>query len=443
MIITFSLLLIGISFSILFSYYLSTERLNIIDNQLNASANVLFHSNLKNLMEVDFEKSDKLINDLLGPNRIGKIFYIRNEKDEIIFRSKSAILAKFEFPLGPNKFTIKNGDKTFRVLNLSFPGNSVMTLQSAIILDTEDFQLMYIFKKLMLYLLIIFLPILGLAILLTNYILKPLTILSAHLEQVGLKLKKSGVVDDLPLYFDQFKKSNVFKKDEFGILINSISSFFDRLNLYYKITKPWSYQLAHEIKTPLSILNIEIDSLTPKDELIAIAMKEQVEKISHTVSSFLDWATIENSFNDSNLYAIRISNYLEKIKNDLDKIYPNRIKLNVDSNFTLICNPDHLIQVISNIIINSLKHSNFDVEIQTDKYLIAFIDYGEGIPAKVLERYGQPFNFGQSLTKGNGLGLAWISTLSKFYNWDINFEKNESNFTTRIDFSKNSFGLEN
>ncbi len=81
------------------------------------------------------------------------------------------------------------------------------------------------------YLIVIFFPILGVAYLLTNYILKPLTILSAHLEQTGYKLKTSGEVETLPIYFDQFKNSSGFKKDEFSVLINSISVFFDRLNL--------------------------------------------------------------------------------------------------------------------------------------------------------------------------------------------------------------------
>lgn len=441
---TFSLLTVGLSLSIFFTYYLKQERIDLLDNQLRENALILVNSELETIAKIDFEEAEKLINNELGTNRIGKVFIIRNNKNQIIFKSKSAKLLKADFPQAPQKFTIKIDSKTYRVLNLQLPKKPDRTLQVAVLLDTEDFEWSFIFKKLLVYILICTSPIILISFFLTRYLLSPVRLLSLHLEQVGAELKSMGEISLLPKYFDRFTDDSFINNDEFSVLLKTISSLLERINLNYKITKPWSYQLAHEIKTPLAILNFDIDAAKEKEaniEEISQSMKSQVSRISNTVNDFLAWATMSNSLAENNLFGVKVINTIEFLIDSFEKIYPGRIHLVKTDGFSIISNPNHLMQVLNNIIENALKYSDNRVEISIQDSKIIVRDYGLGIPAPVLERIGQPFNFGneKNLKKGTGLGLAWVITLSKFYNWTIDFQVTDNGTLITIDFSKSHY----
>jgi signal transduction histidine kinase len=95
--------------------------------------------------------------------------------------------------------------------------------------------------------------------------------------------------------------------------------------------------------------------------------------------------------------------------------------------FSVASNPGHLDQLVINLLANALKFSpeNSPVEVEIDDGQLRVRDFGPGIESPILERIGEPFNLGSSSShskvKGHGLGLAWISTVSKLYDWELEF----------------------
>lgn len=446
LILLIALSIVGITLSVSFSFYLNNARLELLDIQLRESAVTLVNSELADIKKINFEQAEELISEELGSNRIGKIFIIRNSNGEIVFKSGSASLMDINPPNTPQTFTYKVKGQTVRILNLNLPKVEDRTLQVGAIIDPTLSDWGFISNKLTIYLIIILIPILVFSFILTNYLLNPLKILANHIEIAAKDLQDMRPVPGLPKKLIQYTDGSLQNNDEFAALVHNTNNLLERININYKMTRPWTYQLAHEIKTPLSILTFDVESLAAeklKDQGLISSMNEQIERISNTVSQFLEWASVENTQQKNNLFALRISNTIEDLTHGLERLFPGRIEYTTKEDFIVIANPQHLQQLISNILTNALHYSPSDkkVKIETIDNSLIISDSGSGIPKEVYERLGQPFNSGplssQQKHKRSGLGLAWINTITKLYNWNLDVDSHHNGTVITVKFTKN------
>lgn len=425
-----------------FTVYTNQERIELIDDQLRETAVALVNSELADLKKINLDKAEELISEELGANRIGKLFYIRNVNDEIIFQSRLATVAKVNFSKKPKQFTTEFQGKYYRVLNLDLPKVPDRTLQIAAVLETEEYRNTRLAKQALPYVIISIIFILPIGYLLSKVLLSPLNKLSSHMQRVSEELKRHGQVQPLPLQLKKYMSDSFFTRDEFSNLLKNTELVLERINFNYKMTKPWSYQMAHEIKTPLSLLKLDHEKLVRKKEL-DLTVSEDIEKhiaqIDDTVSQFLEWASVDNNAIESNLFAVRLETYLDFIIAKLNEHYSNRLIYQKKESFIIICNPQHLIQLFNNIIENALKYSDKNVVITTHNHAIEIVDQGPGIPKLVMDRLGQPFNRGPQQpswqkTKSSGLGLAWVKTITQKYNWQLTIKSSEVGTVIRISF---------
>ncbi len=446
LILLLSLSAVGLTLTLSFSYFLNLERLNLIDLQLRESAVTLVNSELADIKKINFEEAEELISEELGSSRVGKFFIIRNEKGEIVFKSGSASLMDVNPPNTPQSYTYKAKNKTIRILNLNLPKRPDRTLQIGALIDPTLFDWNFIVKKLSTYLIIILIPILIFSFVLTNYLLNPLRLIAKHLQIATNDLQNLKPVPILPKPLLKYTQKTLLNSDEFSTMVESIGNLLERININYKMTKPWSYQLAHEIKTPLSILSFDVETLSDEnlvDKSIAISMNEQIERISKTVSQFLEWASVENTQQKENLFAIRMANSIEDQIKNLDRLYPGRIELHTIEDYIVISNPQHLQQLTLNLLTNALNYSpeKSKVVIELFDNTLKITDEGKGIPKEVIDRLGQPFNCGpynQNLKhKRTGLGLAWINTITKLYGWNLEIHNESTGCVILVKFTKN------
>lgn len=440
-----SLSAVGIALSISFSYYLNAANLELIDLQLRESAVTLVNSELADIKKINFKEAEQLISEELGSSSIGKIFIIRNEKGEIVFKSGSASLMDITPPNSPQTYTYKIKGRTLRILNLQLPKRPDRTLQIGAVIDPALFDWAFISKKMAIYIVIIIIPILIFSFMLTNYLLTPLKLLANHLQLATQDLQNLKLVPNLPSKLTKYTNKSYLNNDEFSALVKNTNNLLERININYKMTKPWTYQLAHEIKTPLSILYFDVESLAGeklKDHTLISSMNEQINRISTTISQFLEWASVENAQQKDNLFAIRITSSIEDQVKNLERLFPGRIKYQPKEDFMVISNPQHLQQLISNLLTNALNYSPEDsaVTIESNDHTLTISDLGKGIPKEIMERIGQPFNFGPQYKKlkykRTGLGLAWINTITKLYNWNLDILSGPTGTVIVIKFIK-------
>ena len=202
-------------------------------------------------------------------------------------------------------------------------------------------------------------------------------------------------------------------------------------------------KLAHEIKNPLTPIQLSIDSLKEKysDQLkdksknfdnYLSTINRQIKDIEKLVNEFSDFARMPSPI----LKKINISNVVERAV-EFYKMSDKNLNLNVvidkKQNFSIKGDSDQLYRVFLNLIKNSIEA--IEEKKQKDKNLqgkiVVEIDRNnEYIVIKMLDN-GPGFNDIKSITKpyyttkkdGTGLGLPIVSKIINEHNGDINFIK--------------------
>ncbi|MBI2519214.1 MAG: HAMP domain-containing histidine kinase [Bdellovibrio sp.] len=408
------------------SIFLKQERLRLIDQQVRETASALVGSELADLRKINFEEADAIISEELGESRIGKFFIIRNAQDEIIFKSTSAqVLSITEIPRKPQWIQLNSNGKYLRILNLQLPRFQDRTLQVGLVLDENLTAPNYFSLSSVAFIAMVLAIGFFATLFLTSFLLKPIARLENFISKVSDQSRTNPLLPSVPS--DILSDSNATSHDEFNKMVTGLNVLISKVNMNYQFSRIWGYQMAHELKTPLALLNMEIEKLQKRTQLGQSEMQGvlgEVGKMSETIGSFLSWAELENSSPQKHLFVNRLGSITLSICDRVQRNFPNRIVLNIMSDPVVISSPQHLEQLLSNLVLNALSYSPLSthvmVNITSDS--LSVCDSGRGIPRQVLERLGEPFNRGESgqgRTKGHGLGLAWVNSVCRLYSWDL------------------------
>lgn len=227
-------------------------------------------------------------------------------------------------------------------------------------------------------------------------------------------------------------------KDESYDLILAFNDMIQRLNQSFDREKRISANIAHEFRTPLTVLLTKYEVLEMKHsksvedyKKVVSASKEQVEYLSKITSDLLTLYRqvhqVKNeSFDLSELLQELIGNYL-----DLSK--ERKITLKWESP-SLIVFADRLLfgQMLSNFIENAIKYNQPDgsvtVSVCTEEknVTISIQDTGIGIPEDKKPFLFEPFYrvdpSRNKLYGGTGLGLAFAKEIVQLYHGYIRVE---------------------
>ena len=251
---------------------------------------------------------------------------------------------------------------------------------------------------------------------------------------------------------------------EMEILNRNFNAMIDRLKsqqeklLISERHEAWesvARKLAHEIKNPLTPIQLSIDNLrskylsyikSPDKEKYEINLKtilNQIKQIENLVNEFSDFARMPKPLfreNDLiNLFKTNI-NLLQKIDTNI-KI---NLKLNGIKNMKLVCDNEQISRVIFNLVKNSiesiqeksLKTKVFDkivnIEIKTinDYIIIEIIDNGLGFSSEETKKLIKPYY--TTKQKGTGLGLSIVNKIISDHNGSINFNSQENGAKVQI-----------
>ena len=203
-------------------------------------------------------------------------------------------------------------------------------------------------------------------------------------------------------------------------------------------------KLAHEIKNPLTPIQLSIDGLRDKyaDRLkdennnfvnYLQTINRQIKDIEKLVNEFSDFARMPSPiFKKINLFNV-IDRAIEFYKMS-DKNLNLKLKYNPKENFSIKGDEEQLHRVFLNLIKNSIEaiqeKKQKDHNLQ-GKISVEIVRNNEYIVIKMLDN-GFGFNDTKNITKpyyttkkdGTGLGLPIVSKIINEHNGDINFLKN-------------------
>ena len=284
-------------------------------------------------------------------------------------------------------------------------------------------------------------------------------------------------INNLITASEQIGKGNLESKvpelkadKEMEILNRNFNAMIDRLKsqqeklLISERHEAWesvARKLAHEIKNPLTPIQLSIDNLrskylsyinSPDKEKYEINLKtilNQIKQIENLVNEFSDFARMPKPLfreNDLiNLFKTNI-NLLQKIDTNI-KI---NLKLNGIKNMKLVCDYEQIGRVIFNLVKNSiesiqeksLKTKVFDkiinIEIKTisDYIIIEIIDNGLGFSSEETKKLIKPYY--TTKQKGTGLGLSIVNKIISDHNGSINFNSQENGAKVQINLPLNN-----
>lgn len=234
------------------------------------------------------------------------------------------------------------------------------------------------------------------------------------------------------VYFLYFEHSSL----EIGYVIFVLLYFYVLLEFAYRFFISYEekknddniiFQIAHEVKNPISVCKGYLDMLDLKkpdkvNKYIPIVRSEMNRALT-IMDDFLNLKrlTVKKDIMDLMLLLEDVSITMNSILSNKDVVL---ILPKVDDEIILEADYDRLKQVFINLIKNSYeansKKIKLDLVLKKDKVMITISDDGDGIEEKDLRRIGTIFY--TTKVKGTGIGVSLSKEIIKLHSGNIKYE---------------------
>ena len=268
----------------------------------------------------------------------------------------------------------------------------------------------------------------------SGHALKPLCDFSKKIEEVQAQNLSNSRIEE-----------NNFS--ELNQLSVSYNKMLERLSEAFKLQRQFTANAAHELRTPLAVMQLQIDlynsSKHPDNDTSAqqtISMiTEQTERLSKMVRTLLDMSELQTIARDEE---IAISALVEEVLADIEPLAQEKgINLIEKCDNVLLMGSDILIyRLVYNLVENAIKYnfSGGTVTVtatqQNSQLHLTVEDTGNGIPEELKERIFEPFfRLDKSRSRelgGVGLGLALVREIVRVHNGSILVKNNANSGTT-------------
>jgi two-component system, OmpR family, sensor histidine kinase BaeS len=244
--------------------------------------------------------------------------------------------------------------------------------------------------------------------LLARHLVAPVTALSAHTRTL-----REG---------DYQTRLGSRRRDELGELIRHVDSLGERLDQGQKARQRWFSDIAHELRTPLSVLQGEleavVDGVRPLNHETIASLESEVRQLTHLVNDLHDLALADAGNLRYHFTALDLDALCEDA---VDAVRPalgrRRIRLRTDlSPARVNGDPVRLRQLLDNLLQNSLKYTDEDGEVQLTlasdggDWCLTLNDSAPGVPddalPKLFDHLYRVESSRNRQTGGAGLGLA-------------------------------------
>ncbi|OGG18615.1 hypothetical protein A3D05_01935 [Candidatus Gottesmanbacteria bacterium RIFCSPHIGHO2_02_FULL_40_24] len=242
------------------------------------------------------------------------------------------------------------------------------------------------------------------------------------------------------------KVQNPKTGDELEKLADSFNLLLNRLDSAFKREKQLIGDIAHELKTPLSIIrgNIELTlSKSRSSKEYKKALKDSVidvNSMSDTLNNILDLAWSEADAFKGNLKEFDFSLMLDELYEIAVKMAQAKhiaVNLNSDKNVKVTGFPEKLSRAILNIIDNSVKYSpqktNIGITLRKkiNSVELEITDQGQGIYKKDLPHLFERFYRGENVKniQGGGLGLSITKAIISAHQGHLKIESRKNRGT--------------
>lgn len=231
----------------------------------------------------------------------------------------------------------------------------------------------------------------------------------------------------------RIEENNVKELNKLGISYNNM---LERLSDAFEIQRQFTANAAHELRTPLALMQVQLDLYNSAshpgndaDTLQTIKMvTEQNDKLNRMVKTLLDMSELQSVGRDDKIILDAI---VEEVLADLEPLAVEKnIKLIGKCEDATMIGSDILIyRLVYNLVENAIKYNNPLGQVTVTAYqrnkqvYLSVEDTGSGIPKELRERVFEPFfRVDKSRSRelgGVGLGLALVREIVRVHDGSI------------------------
>ncbi len=212
----------------------------------------------------------------------------------------------------------------------------------------------------------------------------------------------------------------------------------------YKAKVNFFTNIAHEIRTPITLINGPLESLIElniKDEDVRYNLsiiERNTKQLLELINQILDFRKIDDNKFHTYFQNININQLLEDVIIRFEKeINLKKKKLTIvkDNNNPIIANVDRaaISKIISNLLSNAIKYSAELIEINLfqndDNLQLTILNDGIAVPEEFKDKIFDPFfqvnNPGIS-SFGSGIGLSLAMSLAKMHDGSLIYEYSDN-----------------
>ena len=240
-------------------------------------------------------------------------------------------------------------------------------------------------------------------------------------------------------------KIKIESHDEIGLLANSLNTLSDRLQekirqleAQEQIRREFVTNVAHEIKTPLTIMQgfteTMLDGLARNEQETTEYLNnilDEITRLKRLVSEVLDLKKMEEGHFDFDQEPCNLKDILERVSIKLAQLMEQKeisLVMNLEKHLPLVtCNSDRMERVFINLMDNAIRHTpaggkiTVHVNSKGHQVHIQIHDTGSGIAPQDLPLIWERFYKGdksRSRSQGStGLGLAIVKNILELHNF--------------------------
>lgn len=257
----------------------------------------------------------------------------------------------------------------------------------------------------------------------SGHALRPIKEFSDKIEEVQVQNLSDSRIEE----------NNVKELNQLGISYNKM---LERLSEAFEIQRQFTANAAHELRTPLALMQVQLDLYNSAthpgndaDTLQTIKMvTEQNDKLNRMVKTLLDMSELQSVGRDDKIILDAI---VEEVLADLEPLAVEKnIKLIGKCEDATMIGSDILIyRLVYNLVENAIKYNHPLGQVTVTAYqrnkhvYLSVEDTGSGIPKELRERVFEPFfRVDKSRSRelgGVGLGLALVREIVRVHDGSI------------------------
>ena len=267
----------------------------------------------------------------------------------------------------------------------------------------------------------------------SGHALRPIRELSDKIEKVQAQNLADSRIEE-----NQVKELNQ--------LSVSYNRMLERLSEAFEIQRQFTANAAHELRTPLALMQVQLDlyhsNSHPGNDADTVQMiqmvTEQNDRLNKMVKTLLDMSELQTVGRDDEII---LDALVDEVLEDLEPLAEGKnIRLiGKCKDITMVGSDILIYRLVYNLVENAIKynHSGGQVTVTADRkekhVYLSVEDTGAGIPEDLKERVFEPFfRVDKSRSRelgGVGLGLALVREIVRVHDGSITVKSNPSGGT--------------